>query len=281
VAFDPATPEPSRLLPQIEAMNRFAAGFEVQNSLPPRWHRSFTHDWQHHGRWYAVGGEGNYQHMALQDRLGIRINGEAVVEVDISASYLTLMHAVLGMELPESDLYAIPGMSRPLAKGWINATISKGSPVKRWSADMRQALGAEAAIPPVTVGVAVLDRYPFLGHPPQAVAGRPWAPAEDRLLSHRLMFIEASIITQAMVKLAENGILALPMHDGLIVPASAQNAVMATLMASGQLVAGADRAQVEGGRAVGRIWFVVDEQREHLLLRNTATESKINNPISH
>jgi hypothetical protein len=178
--------------------------------------------------------------MVLRDCLGIRINGEAVVEVDIHASYLTLMHAVLGLELPEGDLYAIPEVSRPLAKGWINATISKGSPVKRWSPDMRDALGAEAAISPATVGASVLVRYPFLGHPPQAVAGRPWAPAEDRLLSHRLMFIEASIITQAMEKLAENGILALPMHDGLIVPTSAQNAVMATLMASGQLVAGVE-----------------------------------------
>jgi hypothetical protein len=238
--FDPAAPEPSHLLRKIEARNRFAAGSEVANCLPPRWFQSFTLDWQHHGRLYAVGGEGNYQNMALQDRLGIRINGDAVVEVDIHASYLTLLHAVLGLELPEGDLYAIPDVSRPLAKGWINATISKSSPVKRWSADMREALGAEAAISPASVGASVLGRYPFLGHPPQAVAGRPWAPAEDRLLSHRLMFIEASIITQAMEKLAENGILALPMHDGLIVPAPAQNAATAALIASGQLIAGAE-----------------------------------------
>jgi hypothetical protein len=238
--FDPAAPEASHLLQQIEAMNSFAAGFEVQNALPPRWHRKFTHDWQHHGRYYAVGGEGNYQHKAPQDRLGIQINGEAVVEVDISASHLTLLHAVLGLELPDGDLYAIPGVSRSLAKGWINATISKGSPVKRWSPDMREALGAEAAASPVTVGIAVLARYPFLGCLPQALAGRPWAPAEDRLLSHRLMFIEASIITQAMEELKSCGVLALPMHDGLIVPAPAQDAARAAMMAAGWQNAGVE-----------------------------------------
>jgi hypothetical protein len=245
--FDPGAPEPSHLAQQIEAMNRFAAGFEVNHFQPPRRHHSFTHDWHHHGRWHAAGGEGKYRHKTLEDRLGILINGEAVVEVDISASFLTLLHAVLGLELPKGDLYAIPGVSRALAKGWINATISKGSPVKRWSQDMREKMGAEAKTSPVTVGAAVLARYPFLGYLPKALAGKPWAPAEDRLMSHRLMFIEASIITQAMEKLAEDDVLALPMHDGLVVPASAKDAAMAAITAAGRQIAGVElRLKVDG-----------------------------------
>lgn len=238
--FDPVEDEPRRLIQQVEAMNSFAAGCKVENCLPPRWHRSFTYNWQHHGRWYAAGGEGNYQHKTLEDRLGIRINGEAVVEVNISASYLTILHAVLGLELPMGDLYAFNSVTRAVAKGWINATISKGSPVKRWSADMREALGDEAAISPVTVGDVVMGRYPFLGCLPQAMAGRSWAPANGRLLSHRLMFIEASIIARAMEQLRSAGVLALPMHDGLVVPASAQDAAKAAITAAGLEIAGVE-----------------------------------------
>jgi hypothetical protein len=41
-----------------------------------------------------------------------------------------------------------------------------------------------------------------------------------RFFTHRLMAIEAAALTGAMMVLRSRGILALPMHDGLLVPVS-------------------------------------------------------------
>jgi hypothetical protein len=85
------------------------------------------------------------------------------------------------------------------------------------------------------VGDVVCERYPFLRRPAQAVAeaaglsglshiGRP-----GTLLTHRLMAIEAAALTEAMMVLRSRGILALPMHDGLLVPVSGKGHVGSAL----------------------------------------------------
>lgn len=231
--FDPATPEAARLIEQIKAMNRLAADTDVQGCLPPRWKRIFSQDWQHHGRWYAVGGEGNYQNLSQADRLQIQIGGEPVVEVDISASHLTLLHGMLGLPAPEGDAYAVEGIPRDVAKAWINSTIGKAAQTKRWSEKSRQVIGPNAKWTPIQAGKLILGRYPFLGGLAKAVPSN--SPLEEirRLLPHRLMFIEASIISRAMGDLAAQGILALPMHDGLIVAASAERAAHDAIIRAG------------------------------------------------
>ena len=52
------------------------------------------------------------------------------------------------------------------------------------------------------------------------------------LLTHRLMAIEAAALTGAMSVLRSRGILALPMHDGLLVPASGTGHVGSALVSS-------------------------------------------------
>jgi hypothetical protein len=79
---------------------------------------------------------------------------------------------------------------------------------------------------PKRIGTAICARYPFMRRPADAAA----APAglnelthiapPPKLLTHRLMGIEAQALTGAMGYLEGGGVLALPMHDGLIVPAS-------------------------------------------------------------
>ena len=236
--IDAASPEAFHLIQQIEAMNRLAAVTVVEGCLPPRWKRSFTDDWQHHGRWYAAGAEGNYQNLSQADRLQIRIGGESVVEVDISASHLTLLHGMLGLPEPEGDAYSVEGVPREVAKAWINATIGKGSPVQRWAQKAREQLGPDVSWSPKQVGSAVLGRYPFLSEPADAIRTNEALPQRRKLLPLRLMFIEASIISQTMEDLAAQGILALPMHDGLIVAASAEEAAHEAIMRAGKELAG-------------------------------------------
>ncbi|MCI0752748.1 hypothetical protein [Teichococcus vastitatis] len=232
--FDPASPEAVQLIQQIEVMNHLAGETDVQGCLPPRWKRTFTLDWHHHGRWYAAGGEGNYQQFSQADRLQIQINEESVVEVDISASHLTLLHGMMGLPAPEGDAYLIESFPRDVAKAWINATIGKGSPVKRWAKRAREQFGPNTSWSAKKVGAAVLARYPFLAAPDNVICSNDSLQERRKLLPLRLMAIEASIMTQAMLDLAAQGVLALPMHDGLIVPASAKQAAQAAILAAGQ-----------------------------------------------
>jgi len=250
--FDPAAEEVRALAEEVEAMNRLAAATEVQGCRPPRWFRSFTQDWRHHGRWYA-GGDDNYQQKPQDERLRITIGGEPVVEVDIRASHLTMLHALLGLPAPDGDPYAVGDVPREVAKAWINASLGKGSPVRRWAKktleQMQKQMPDLAAFPPRKVGEAILRRYPFLADPAAALAGnRPAGRDARQLLPHRLMFAEACVLSHALRQLAGQGILALPMHDGLIVPRPARQAAAEALRQAGLDIAGIRLAlKVDGG----------------------------------
>ena len=49
-------------------------------------------DWNYGGRLYSQPPATNYQQMSKKARLKMTINGEAVAEIDIRASYLTLFY---------------------------------------------------------------------------------------------------------------------------------------------------------------------------------------------
>ena len=62
--------------------------------------------------------------MKQQDRARMRIGGEEVVEIDINASYLTILHGISGFALPDrDDIYDISGIDRVIVKAWITSTI--------------------------------------------------------------------------------------------------------------------------------------------------------------
>ena len=123
-----------RLRQSVEDANAFAAAHDVRGCLPPRWYRVFTECALLGGRWQAAGREGLYQSMPEAERLAqITIDGEAVAEVDVKASQLSIMHGLLGLPLPDGDPYEFPDVPRSVVKSWILATIGKGSPVTRWA----------------------------------------------------------------------------------------------------------------------------------------------------
>ena len=71
--------------------------------------------------------------MKQQDRARMRIGGEEVVEIDINASYLTILHGISGFALPErDDIYDISGIDRAIVKAWITSTIGHHSFHSRW-----------------------------------------------------------------------------------------------------------------------------------------------------
>jgi hypothetical protein len=156
--------------------------------------------------------------MSEARRKSITIDGAAVAEIDIRASHLTILHGLLGVRLGTDDPYTLPGFERRAVKEWIVRTLGKGSPLTSWPADASPAV---KALPARQIGAAVIARFPFLAEPWRAVANFAALGAPRAILTHRLMGIEAEALTMAMGTLREAGILALPVHDALIVPASA------------------------------------------------------------
>jgi hypothetical protein len=153
-------PEAARLLDRVSSYNAWIAEHDLgRTCLPPRLKRVFAASWRLGGRWYAVGGEGNYQRMSEAERLGLTINDEPIVEVDVHASHLSIMHGLLGLPLPDGDLYEFPDVPRAVVKAWITATLGKGSPVRRWAP---RAVGDDPDLlnyDPKLIGQAICGRY--------------------------------------------------------------------------------------------------------------------------
>ena len=222
-------PEAHRIQQGIAEANAYAAQHDVQGCLAPRWYRVFVECSLLGGRWQAAGREGVYQVMPEADRLAkITIGREAVAEVDVKASHLSIMHGLLGLPLPDGDPYVLSGIEdRNVVKAWITATLGKGSPVRRWAPRATKSNPSLTQHDAREIGRLICHRYPFLRQPARAVAtaagldqlGHIGTP--ERLLTHRLMAIEAQALTGAMMYLrTARGVLALPIHDSLIVPRS-------------------------------------------------------------
>lgn len=225
-----------RLSQDVQEVNQWAAQHDVKGCLPPRWWRPFGPDWRLGGRWTALGADGVYQRLGKATRQRITIDGEAIAEVDLHAAHLSIMHGLLGLPLPDGDLYEVAGLPRAVVKAWVTATLGKGTAVRRWARGAVDARPELAGVEAGAVAAAVIARYPFLERPGAAVAGP--AGLDDmaahgtpaRLLTHRLMALEAAGITSAMQYLrVARGVLALPVHDSLIVPVRAVAITQETL----------------------------------------------------
>ncbi len=229
--LSPDDPEYRDVREGVERHNRFAATFDVAGVTPPRWTRRFTMDKRLHGRWYAAGRDQSSVYMQISEasRLQrVRINGEPVVEADISASHLSIVHGLSGVPLPDGDLYDLgPGIPRDVAKAYVTSQLGNGRFVPEWTktADPNHR-GHSAQL----VFDATLSRYPFL----RDVADLVPADLRKRFVQHQrmlltlyLMGVEAAGLTGVLHHFAAEGTLALPIHDGLLLPASAAGKVQA------------------------------------------------------
>ena len=243
-----------KALASVEAHNAFAATIEVTGCKPPRWRRVFVKDWRLGGRWVALGSNPDevYLTMPEEDRLQfVRIGGHRVVEVDVSAAHLTILHGLLGLSLPAGDLYAeVPGVPRKVVKRWTTVTLGRGEARPRWAQTSK---AMERAYDPKVICAAMVFRFPFLEdllpiipdelrrrygdvHEQMVEARRSGfvdigllsAYRSDglRLVPLYLQHIEATALTHAMAYLRGLGILSLPTHDGLIVAETAEAQAM-------------------------------------------------------
>ena len=169
-------------------------------------------NWNRGGRLYCVG-EGHYQLLKKAERLKMKINGAPVAEIDINASYLTIVLPQLGGELPaHGDIYAVDGLPREVVKAWITATlgfegfherwpVGQNAELKKMSIDTSKGLSMKA------VEERVLETYPELANWPTSTLN--WS---------QLMFMESGAVQSAISHLRQSyNAPACSVHDSIIV----------------------------------------------------------------
>ncbi|MXP66154.1 hypothetical protein E0493_22765 [Roseomonas sp. M0104] len=240
--INPNDPVYQKIKRETEAHNAYAETIEVTGCIPPRWYRVFTADWRLQARWYAAGNDKTAAYLTMheEDRINdIHINGESVVEVDVSSSQLAILHGLLGKPLPDGDLYdVVPGTDRKIVKLWMTISLGRGKMLSTWSRDTAEKI--KKACDPHAIHAGMLRTYPFLAEMSSIIPDdlrAAYGTHMDRLVSLYLQGIEARAISGAIAYVRAAGHLALPTHDGLIVPASAEKAAKAGLEGSYRHVA--------------------------------------------
>ena len=214
----------------VKSLNKFLAGFELEGGRFSGYRRLFARgdvdgfDFQWGGRLYGVGDLG-YQTIKKTERQKMTIGGEEVVEIDINASYLTILHGISGYPLPNrDDLYAIGSYNRVIVKAWITATIGHHGFHTKWPDNALKEITAAGIERPKKMTVTslqpvILDHFPMLADwPSQKVT---WAD---------LMFTESEIIIGTMLELMHSyGCPCFSVHDSIIVRKSDQQIAIETL----------------------------------------------------
>lgn len=160
-----------------------------------------------HGRLYW----GWWQGIGAEDRQFITINGEHVADMDFSSMFPRLACLQAGFEFPpRADPYAVPGVPRENAKAALNAMLNRKTPCR----DHEVPKDPETGRPVLPTGWA-MGRF-------REALREAHGPRLLEVLEHgprglALMFAESELMMVLMEELKRRGIIALPMHDGVMV----------------------------------------------------------------
>ena len=214
---------------RVAALNAHLATARVEGCRAPVLVRRFRHSLQLGGRLYAEGTD-CVTNMSPAERLDIRINGEPVAEVDISGSHLTIFLALAGAPKPPGDPYAVAELPRNAVKFWTASSFGAGKPATRWA---RKPPAETVELNAAAVGKAMMATYPVLRDmtailPPDMVASVP-VERHEWAVGQFITWHESEAVLDALDKLRLAGVVALPVHDSLVVPRSAAESAKGAL----------------------------------------------------
>lgn len=216
----PQNDQTAALKSRVQTINSYLAANTLEGGLFAGYIRRFSEgddpdfNWDRGGRLYAVG-SGSYQLMKKAERLHMRINGHSVAEIDISASYLTILHSLLDAPLPsEEDLYDVNGLPREVVKAFVTATIGNNKFHNRWPVRLSQELKKDgidiSKLPMRYVQERICDALPVFDL---------WQ--QQPISWSKLMFLESEQMIATMEALRnEHDIPSYSVHDSIIIPAS-------------------------------------------------------------
>lgn len=159
------------------------------------------------GRLYG----GFWQNLKRSRRAGIRIDGERIATLDYSSMFPRLALAAAGAPPPQGDLYAIPGLTEhrravKLATNTLLFDTSSRRPA--WPKPDEDADEMPEGWTVSRFRQALLARHPGL------------SSSLGVGLGHHLMHTESRIMVGVLMSLMAEGVVALPLHDGLLVKMS-------------------------------------------------------------
>jgi hypothetical protein len=190
-------------------------------------------NWNKGGRVYAVGG--GYQMLGKAERRGITIDGEPTVEIDVKASFITILSAMRGMPLPHGlDPYEVSELPREVAKAAVTMTLGHDRFHVRWPTAVKNDLEER-------LGVSVSKVFPLHTVKERLTAALPamenWGRTGISWMD--LQYVESEALLTAVERLAyEHRVPTLPLHDSLIVPVSSSELAMEVLAHSFEEVVG-------------------------------------------
>ena len=212
------TTRTDQLSDEVKLLNEFLDQFSLEPFLFSGFKRTFNEgdtnnfDWNKGGRLYCQGSF-NYQTEKSNSRLHMTIDGEPVVEIDVRASYLTVLHGLLKKPFnPQQDPYEVDGIPRPLAKAWTVSTLGSLKHLGRWPARLSSEYEEEYGVKPSKLAAvwqvqkAMETKHPTL---------KDWG--ELSVTWADLMFHESEAMLGAMERLRTMGIPSYPVFDSLIV----------------------------------------------------------------
>lgn len=247
---DPADPF---VIKEVKRINEINAYLSKQDIKPVHqvqgFQRIFSNgnipgfNWDAGGRLYAIGG--GYQQDSSADRLKMTINGEAVAEIDIRASHLTILHALKKVPMPNGDPYDRPGIPRFVVKSWVAMALGHDKlPGNKWSDTAKSAYAKKVCdfrkenekqgelCRTVCKGKCLQEKYPMSKIGPEIAKFFPiladWSTSLWRWSDFQFMESQAIIETVHTLATA-HGIPALPVHDSIIVPVSKAELAKAVL----------------------------------------------------
>lgn len=170
---------------------------------------------------------GYWQDVSSEDRLAyIRIGGSPVVSLDFAQMAVHLAYAKVGATPPDSDLYAHPWFPREGVKRVLTAMLAASAPFRRMPQGCRQYFRKGVSVDDV---VSELARRHY-----------PLAPLFFRDNSLDLMNLESQIVVKALLSLKARGVVALPVHDCVLVAEGALQAAREELGKASKEVVGTD-----------------------------------------
>jgi hypothetical protein len=180
-----------------------------------RLHRLFNEgSWESHGRFYG----GFWITLPKEIRRDILIDGELTADLDFGQMNPRLLYAEVGVRPSFEDAYAVPGFEahREGVKKLLNSLIAAPKPLGRYPKDVKRFLpplidigGEKHILNKIQVAVDLISDF-----------HRPIAQMFCKGISNRLMYKESEIMNKTLLSLVEEGITALPIHDGMLVAQS-------------------------------------------------------------
>ncbi|WP_181702730.1 hypothetical protein [Chthonobacter albigriseus] len=216
-----------RMEEEVERINRALwtaeIGFKPDQEPSPHFHQRFLsrrfvvprdapgrRALDHAGRLYG----GFWLNMPKERRSRLKLDGEAVAEVDFSAMMPRLAYIAAGHPPPEGDLYdirlsgSLEGHTRAIVKKATSALLTANRPLRSFPESIDAKARKEAGITWSALRESIRRRHPLIAESFESGAGL------------RLQKTESDILVLALLKLLDRGITALPIHDAALVPVS-------------------------------------------------------------